>query len=130
MEIRPVESRADLKHFIELPYRLYHHDPTWVPPLRSEQWGQFDPKRNPMLDHCEYGLFLRWDGEPIGRISAFVDRLAVDALLYRRLYEALYCPQLRFEINYVLEDNVRMNNALRNLGVKDLRRYRVYEMAI
>jgi ribosomal protein S18 acetylase RimI-like enzyme len=55
---------------------------------------------------------------------------AVDALLYRRLYAALYPRQVRLEINYVLEDNAPMNNALHNLGVKDLRRYRVYEMAI
>jgi hypothetical protein len=33
-------------------------------------------------------------------------------------------------VNYVLEDNDRMNNALYKLGVKDLRRYRVYEKAI
>jgi len=32
----------------------------WVPPLRSEQWSQFDARRNPMLDHCEYSLFLLW----------------------------------------------------------------------
>jgi hypothetical protein len=34
------------------------------------------------------------------------------------------------EINYVLEDNHRMNNALLKLGVEPIRRYRVYEMAI
>ena len=55
---------------------------------------------------------------------------AVDTLLYRRIYEALAPSIDRVEINYVLEDNVRMNNALRRLGVKPLRRYRVYEMAI
>jgi hypothetical protein len=55
---------------------------------------------------------------------------AIDALLYRRLYEALGQAVDRVEVNYVLEDNVRMNNALHHLGVKPLRRYRVYEMAI
>jgi ribosomal protein S18 acetylase RimI-like enzyme len=80
MEIRPVTTRADLQRFIELPYRLYRHDPNWVPPLRGEQSAQFDPLRNPMLAHCEYALFLLVDGgEPIGRISAFVDRLALEA---------------------------------------------------
>ena len=34
------------------------------------------------------------------------------------------------EINYVLEDNAPMNNAIRKLGAKPLRTYRVYEMAI
>ncbi len=78
MHIRRVESKADLKRFIELPYQLYRNDPTWVPPLRGEQWAQFDPRRNPMLDHCEHALFLLVDDRPIGRISAFVDRLAVE----------------------------------------------------
>ncbi len=79
MEVRPVESRLDLRRFIELPYWLYRNDPIWVPPLRREQWAQFDPARNPMLDHCEYTLFLLEDGEEVvGRISAFVDHLAVE----------------------------------------------------
>lgn len=65
----------------------------------------------------------------LGVVPAYQGK-AVDALLYRRLYEALYGPDLHIEVNYVLEDNVRMNNALRNLGAQDLRRYRVYEMGI
>ena len=54
----------------------------------------------------------------------------VDALMYRRTYEALAPLHPRIEINYVLEDNIPMNNALRRLGVKDLRRYRIYQMPI
>lgn len=80
MEIHRVEGRADLRRFIELPYRLYRDDPIWVPPLRNEQWGQFDSARNPMLDHCAYDLFLAVDGDQVvGRVSAFVDGLAVEA---------------------------------------------------
>jgi ribosomal protein S18 acetylase RimI-like enzyme len=79
MQIRTVQTRKDLAQFIELPYRLYRQDPVWIPPLRGDQWNQFDKQRNPMLDHCEYTLFLLQDGtQIIGRISAFVDRLAVD----------------------------------------------------
>jgi len=54
----------------------------------------------------------------------------VDALIYRGLYEQLAGIKARIEINYVLEDNVQMNNALKGLGVEDLRRYRVYQMGI
>ncbi|MBN2085908.1 MAG: hypothetical protein JW748_11870 [Anaerolineales bacterium] len=79
MEIRTVRTKKELAGFIDLPYRLYRRDPVWVPPLRSDQWHQFDPKRNPMLGHCEYALFLLQDGdEVVGRVSAFIDRLAVD----------------------------------------------------
>ena len=55
---------------------------------------------------------------------------AIDTLLYKATYEGLYTEDLRMEINYVLEDNDRMNNAIYKLGAKDLRRYRVYEKAI
>jgi hypothetical protein len=78
MHIHKVESKADLRRFINLPYRLYRDDPVWVPPLRSEQWGQFDACRNPMLDHCEYELFLLLDGKQVvGRVSAFLDHIAI-----------------------------------------------------
>ena len=80
MNITAVESQADLKTFIDVLYRLYRNDPVWVPPLRDEQRGQFDPIRNPLLDHCEYGLFLLHEnGAVIGRIAAFIDKLAVEA---------------------------------------------------
>ena len=80
MEITQVKAPGELKSFIELPYRLYQGDPIWVPPLRDEQRGQFDPLRNPLLEHCEYALFLlRDDGKVIGRIAAFIDRLALQA---------------------------------------------------
>lgn len=80
MQITPVEKQADLKTFVEFPYRHYRDDPVWVPPLRSEQFGQYNPVRNPMLNHCEYALFLLKDGrQVIGRISAFTDSLALEA---------------------------------------------------
>lgn len=65
----------------------------------------------------------------LGVIPEYQSR-GIDTLLYRATYEAIYSPNTRLEINYVLEDNDRMNNALYKLGVKDLRLYRVYEMAI
>jgi len=45
-------------------------------------------------------------------------------------HEALAKKNVRLEVNYVLENNDRMNNALLKLGVEPMRRYRVYEMAI
>lgn len=79
MNIRPVTTKKDLAAFIDLPYKLYKNDPVWVAPLRDEQRGQFEPKRNPLLDHCEWQLFLLEDkGKYIGRIAAFIDVLAID----------------------------------------------------
>ena len=80
MHVSPVTTSADRKAFINLPYQLYRDDPVWVPPLKSELNAQFDPARNPFLDHCEHTLFLLMDndGRPIGRIAAFIDHLALE----------------------------------------------------
>lgn len=55
---------------------------------------------------------------------------AVDSLLYRALNKSLYSKELWIEINYVLEDNLPMINAITKLEAKPSKRYRVYEMAI
>jgi GNAT superfamily N-acetyltransferase len=79
MKIHPVEGKKDLARFINFPYQFYRDDPNWVPPLRSELKAQFNPAKNPLLDHCDYQLFLLFsDDKLIGRIAAFIDHLAVD----------------------------------------------------
>jgi GNAT superfamily N-acetyltransferase len=54
----------------------------------------------------------------------------IDSLIYRALYESLYTPDIWMEINYVLEDNVPMNNAIRKLKATPSRRYRIYQKQI
>jgi len=77
--LRTVQSKADLRDFIGLPYAFYRNDPIWVPPLRDEQYSQFDAKRNPFLRHCVYALFLlENNGRLAGRIAAFIDNVAVE----------------------------------------------------
>lgn len=79
MQIIPVTTPQELKSFIEFPYQLYKNDPVWVAPLRSEQASQFVATKNPMLNHCTYQLFLAMeDARVVGRISAFLDHLALD----------------------------------------------------
>jgi GNAT superfamily N-acetyltransferase len=54
----------------------------------------------------------------------------VDALLYRAMWERMAEPNVTMEINYVLEDNAPMVNAITKLGARPSRRYRVYEIGI
>jgi GNAT superfamily N-acetyltransferase len=54
----------------------------------------------------------------------------IDALLYRAMWERMAGPGVSMEINYVLEDNLPMINAISKLGARPSRRYRVYEMPI
>jgi GNAT superfamily N-acetyltransferase len=54
----------------------------------------------------------------------------IDSLLYRALCESIYTQDMWMEINYVLEDNNPMINAIRKLNAKPLRRYRIYQKEI
>jgi len=55
---------------------------------------------------------------------------ALDSLIYRALHESLHAKDMWMEINYVLEDNWPMVNAVKKLNAKPSRRYRVYEMKL
>lgn len=55
---------------------------------------------------------------------------AVDSLLYRALNESLRSKDLWIEINYVLEDNTPMINAINKLEARPSKLYRVYEMEL
>jgi hypothetical protein len=72
--VRPVKGRSELKTFIKLPFRLHEGTP-WVPPLIFERLEFLNRDKNPYFDHAEAEYFLAWrDGEPVGRITAQVDR--------------------------------------------------------
>ncbi|RJF86000.1 GNAT family N-acetyltransferase [Sphingomonas cavernae] len=76
--IRPVETAADRKAFVDLAYRLNASDPNWVAPLKAEVHGLITPAKNPWFGHGEAQLFLaERDGRVVGRISAHIDHLAL-----------------------------------------------------
>lgn len=73
--IQSVHDRADLQAFIGVTRTLYAGDPAWVQPLTLERLDHLNAKKNPFLARMEaaYWLLL-FDGEPVGRISAQVNR--------------------------------------------------------
>ena len=76
MRVRPVQSRADLAAFIDLPYRLHARDPVWVPPLRYDVSTTLSRTKNPFFEHAEAQYFLaEREGQVVGRIAATENRL-------------------------------------------------------
>ncbi len=73
--IEPVGDKKALDTFVRVPWRLYRDDPAWVPPLVFDRKAQLAPA-NPFFRHAEWqGFIARRQGEPVGRISAQIDRL-------------------------------------------------------
>ena len=74
--IRPVESKADRKAFVDFAWEVYRDDPHWIPPLKDEVHGLLDPKKNPWFGHGRAQLWLaERNGKVVGRVSAQVDDL-------------------------------------------------------
>ena len=73
-EIKSVDTKATLKQFLKLPWKIYKGDPCWVPPLLSDLKASLDPVKNPALQKIKHDMFLLLsDGEPVGRIYAGID---------------------------------------------------------
>jgi len=81
LTVRPIESKADRKKFVDFAWDVYRDDPAWVPPLKDEVHGLLDPKKNPWFQHANAQLWLAERGEKVvGRISAQVDQLVQDEM--------------------------------------------------
>jgi hypothetical protein len=81
LTVRPIDSKADRKKFVDIAWDVYRDDPAWVPPLKDEVHGLLDPKKNPWFQHAKAQLWLaERGGKVVGRISAQVDQLVQDEM--------------------------------------------------
>jgi GNAT superfamily N-acetyltransferase len=76
LEIRGVGDRRGIDDFLSVPFPIYAGDRNWIAPLFLERREHLNPRKNPYFLHADVGLFVAYrDGQPIGRISAQIDRL-------------------------------------------------------
>ncbi len=74
IHVQPVRTKKELKDFILFPWKVYGHDPNWVPPLIVEMKEKLDRRKNPFFEHASMELFLAWkEKELAGRIAAIID---------------------------------------------------------
>lgn len=73
LQIRRVDSNAELNIFIKLPSRLNRKFPPYVPPLWRDEWHFHDPIKNRNLHRCDTIRFLAFlNGEAVGRIMGII----------------------------------------------------------
>ena len=73
-DVRPVQSRRDLRAFIDLPFRLHANAEQWVPPLRIHRRQFLSKRSNAYFEHADAELFLARRGDRVvGRVSAQID---------------------------------------------------------
>lgn len=73
--IAEVKSGAQLRQFIDLPYRLYKNDPCFVPPLRLDEAATLRKDKNPAFEYCEARYWLAYrNNRPVGRVAAIYNK--------------------------------------------------------
>jgi len=73
--IKPALTYWQRRKFLQLPYRLYQNEPSWVPPLYLDKKKMLSRKKNPWFKHGEAEFFLAFrEGKVVGRIAAINNR--------------------------------------------------------
>ena len=77
VQIKRVETKKDLKTFIEFHYDLYEGNPYDVPNLYSDELNTLSKDRNAAFDFCEAEYYLAMkDGKVVGRVAAIINHKA------------------------------------------------------
>ena len=77
IEIKKVESKKDLKTFIDFHYDLYEGNEYDVPNLFSDEMNTLSKDKNAAFDFCEAEYYLAYkDGKLAGRVAAIINHKA------------------------------------------------------
>ncbi len=71
LKINAVQTKKEIKQFIDFPHALYANDPHYVPELFIAQKEMHDRKKYPFYEYGDLQCFLAYKGDQIvGRIAA------------------------------------------------------------
>jgi GNAT superfamily N-acetyltransferase len=74
LRVQPVTTKRDRQVLIRFPWRVYHNDPQWVPPLIHQRERQLDPERGSFFGHGEAAPFVARRGdEVVGTVVAWIN---------------------------------------------------------
>ena len=77
VQIKRVETKKDLKAFIECHYDLYEGNQYDAPNLYSDELNTFSKDKNAAFDFCEAEYFLALkEGKVVGRVAAIINNKA------------------------------------------------------
>lgn len=86
IEIKKVESRYDLKKFIEFHYDLYEGNPYDVPNLYTDDVNTLRKDKNAAFEFCEAEYYMAFkDGNMVGRVAAIINHRANEKWQQKRV---------------------------------------------
>lgn len=75
--VKEVQSKAELRKFVDYPNKLYKDVPQFIPAMYGDDLSDWDKTQNPAFEYCEGKCFLAYrDGKIVGRIGAILSHKA------------------------------------------------------
>lgn len=75
--IKEINTKRDLKKWVDFPNKLYKNVPAYVPFLMIDEMDTFTKDKNPAYEFCDTKLFLAYKGNKIvGRIAGLINHAA------------------------------------------------------
>ncbi len=68
-------NKAQIRRFVNLPYRLYKNHPQWVPALFIDAEMQLNRSKHPFYEHSDADFFIALnDNQVVGRVAVLENR--------------------------------------------------------
>ncbi len=118
IQIKPVQSKKELKAFVEFPNSLYIDSLYYVPELVYDGVNALDQKVNPAYEFCEAEYFLaRHNGEIVGRIGVIINNKSNEK--WKQNYARFTCFDFidDLEVSKLLMDEAVQWAMARDIGV-------------
>lgn len=127
IEIRKIDvnSRKDVRAFIQFQFDMYKNDPNWVPPFRNDVAMMMNRRKHPFYEYGEADFFLALrDGRVVGRIAAHLNPHFNDyqkkKVMSFCLFDAIYDPDVATALFNAAMDWGRERGMTELIGPKGL----------
>lgn len=116
IEIKKVETKTQLKVFVDFFNDLYHDCPYAVPYLFTDEMNTLHKDRNPAFAFCEADYFLAYkNGKVVGRIAAMINKRANEHWKRKTVRFGWFDFIDNYEVSSALLDTVKKWGAKRGM---------------
>jgi ribosomal protein S18 acetylase RimI-like enzyme len=78
IEVRKIESKKDVKKFVQFQMDLYKDNKFFVPPIIKDELAIFDPNKNQVFKNADCWMFLAYkENKIVGRVAALINHIEI-----------------------------------------------------
>jgi GNAT superfamily N-acetyltransferase len=75
VQVRQIRNKRELREFMNLPAKIHKGHTNWTPPLYTDEWRYFNPKKNKSFSYCDSCIALAFrNSEIVGRAMGIINQ--------------------------------------------------------